>query len=97
MNNTTSPILTLDELKTEYENKADAAKRYARANFIFDLYDADKTYLKLLIAREEAYFDYKKAEVNDDTFFNRRYAPIINHRIQQFKNRLKSIAGVKAL
>ena len=96
----TSPISknsSLDQLHKEYESRAETARKYARANFIFDLHDADTHYLKLLIAREEAYFNYKKAEVNDDAFFNHRYAPVICHKIQQFKNRLISIAGVGAL
>ncbi|MBR1749046.1 MAG: hypothetical protein IJ743_04530 [Bacilli bacterium] len=91
MNNTTSPISTLDTLKSEYEKKSDAARRYASANFIFDFYDADETYLRLLIEREEAHYDYKRAEVNDDTYFNHRFAPVINHRIQTFKKRLSTI------
>ena len=86
---TTSP--TIDQLKQEYDNKCEKARRYASANFIFDFYDADETYLRLLIEREQAHYNYKRAKVNDDTFFNHRFAPVINHRIKTFKNRLSSI------
>ena len=92
--NSSSP--TIDQLKKDYTVKSEKARRYASANFIFDFYDADETYLRLLIEREQAHYDYKRAEVNDDTFFNHRYAPVINHRIETFKKRLSTIRRTAA-
>lgn len=84
---------TLEELRQEYESKATSAKKYATANFIFGLDDADTTYLQLLIERDTAYFNYKKLEVGEPTF-SRLHAPVINHRLGRYQDLLKSIKGM---
>ena len=94
---TTSPISSLDQLHDEYETLAEKARRYARANFIFDFQDADLTYAKLLLKREKAYYNYKKAKTANDDYFNYRFAPVINHKIQLFKNKIISLGGIEAL
>lgn len=77
---------TITTLEKKYKEACEKVRNYARANFIFDLLDADNYYLDLLIEREEAHIELKRAQVNDDPYFNYRYLPVMNHRIQQFKN-----------
>ena len=84
---------TLEELKQEYESKAEAAKKYKIANLIFSLEEADSHYLKLLIERDTAYKPYLRLKVGE-TSFKHLHEPVIDHRIQRYKGLLRSITGV---
>lgn len=52
---------TLPALKKDYESKRIACQKYANANLI-SLNNADKTYLNLLIKRNNAELAYREAE-----------------------------------
>ena len=92
MNNTPSPISTLDTLKSEYETKSEAANNYKTINGISSLECADSTYLQLLIDRDIAYLEYKKVEIGEPRFSS-LHAPVINHRLRRYKDLLKDITG----
>ncbi len=90
VNNTTTTTNNVDILRKEYDKLNNSRKNYARANFIFDLNDADSTYLKLSIQTEQAFRELKKAELSEFEF-NKLYAPVINYRIQSLESRLKNL------
>lgn len=77
-------------LREEYDKLRKIRDNYASANFIFDLNDADSTYLKLCIQTEEAYRELKKAEVSEIKF-QRLYAPVIAYQIASLKSRLNNL------
>ena len=81
---------TISTLQKEYNKLNTIKKNYASANFIFDLNDADTTYLKLCIQTEEAYRELKKEEVSEFRF-QRYYAPVITYRIEGLKSRLDNL------
>ena len=85
---------TIATLRKEYNRLNTIKKNYASANFIFDLNDADPTYLKLCIQTEEAYRELKKAELSEFKF-QRYYAPVISYRIAGFKSRLSNLKNRK--
>lgn len=85
MNNT-----TLDKLRKEYGKLRETRENYGTANLIFDLNDADSTYIKLCLQEQKAYKELKKAELSEFKF-NRLYAPVINYRIQNLENRLSNL------
>ena len=81
---------TVSTLQKEYNRLKTIRDNYASANFIFDLNDADSTYLKLCIQTEEAYRELKKAELPEFKF-QRLYAPVISYRIEGLKSRLDNL------
>ena len=81
---------TITALRKEYTKLKKIRDNYASANFIFDLNDADSTYLKLCIQTEEAYRELKKAELSEFKF-QRYYAPVISYRIAGLKSRLSKL------
>ena len=88
MSNTTTT--TLENLRKEYGKLRETRENYGNANLIFDLNDADSTYLKLRLKEEKAYRELKRAEVSEFRF-NRYFAPVINYRIQNLENRLSNL------
>lgn len=88
VSNTTTT--TLEDLRKEYGKLRETRENYGNANLIFDLNDADSTYLKLRISEEKAFLELKRAEVSEFRF-NRYFAPVINYRIQNLENRLSNL------
>lgn len=87
MNTTTSSPKTVEQLKKEYENHSTACKKYRLANCIHDLTGADSTYLKLLIKRNKAELEYRKAAGQNI------HLPRIRHQLQRYRT-LLSLIGV---
>lgn len=83
---------TLTELRTDFENKSHAAENYRTLHNIDGLETADAEYLELLIAREEAYLEYKKFEVGEPRFSN-LHAPVILRRLDRYNDLLRSLKG----
>ena len=83
---------TLEELRKDFENKSESAENYKTRNGISTLESADSKYLQLLIDRELAYFEYKKVEIGEPSF-SRLHAPVINHRLNRYRDLLKSHSG----
>lgn len=83
---------TLTELRTDFENKSQAAENYKTLHDIDGLETADAGYLELLIAREESYLKYKELEVGEPRF-STLHAPVILHRLDRYKDLLRHAKG----
>ena len=83
---------TLDELRTDFENKSKTAENYKETHNITSLETADEKYLELLIARDETYLELKKLEVGEPRFSS-LHAPVILHRLDRYNAMLRSRKG----
>lgn len=83
---------TLDELRTDFENKSKTAENYKETHNITCLETADEKYLELLIARDEAYLELKKLEVGEPRFSS-LHAPVLLHRLDRYNDLLRSRKG----
>lgn len=75
---------SVDQLRKEYNLFSEDAKKYKSANFIFDLEDADSTYLRLLIKRDEKYLEILKIE-------NHIRIPVVKHRLNRYRQLLNEV------
>ena len=80
--------MTIHKLQKDYQEKSEACKKYAEEHEIEELILGDKTYWNMLVEREEAYMRYKE-HVEPPSRFNRIFKPVINHRIQRYKDLAK--------
>ena len=77
-------------LKLEYDQLCLECEDYAVDHNIMEFKDADETYCNLLIKRENAFADYKKAKDGENWFYY-RYAEVVNKRISIFKDKINHI------
>ena len=74
---------SVDQLRKEYNLFSEDAKKYKAANLIFDLEDADSTYLRLLIKRDEKYLEILKMSENHIR------VPAVEHRLNRYRQLLE--------
>ena len=73
---------TVDQLREEYDNASEKARRYKNANFIFDFpEDADIYYLKLIREKYLKYMDFKKAELSEKQY-NKFIRPVYSKKLR---------------
>ena len=75
---------SIDQLRKEYTLFSEDAKKYKASNLIFDLEDADSTYLRLLIKRDEKYLEILKIE-------NHIRVPAVEHRLNRYRQLLNEV------
>lgn len=77
--------LLIEDLQKDFHEKSEACKKYAEENEIEELILGDETYWNMLVEREEAYMKYKQ-HVEPPSRFNRIFRPVIERRINRFKD-----------
>lgn len=88
----TASSTTLEDLKIDFENKSETAKNYKEAMGIQSLESSDVHYLELLIARDEAYYNYMEVFIGEPRFSN-VHGRVIQHRLRRYQDLLKSRKG----